>query len=460
MKKESVSVKVKLPQITTERILIMTTLTQKTLDYNKQIKLSDDGGSLSSDSGQLLVREFDEKLGFSKTIDKYLTLNDDRLYYKHSNINILRQKIYQMIAGYDTDSAAKSLVDDPVFTHIIGTESLASQSSLSRFFNRFDARSNASLQAANQALLDKVHRLRKTETIIFDLDSTHAIAYGNQESIAYNAHYGNIGFHPLVAFDGMTGDFLKAKLRPGNVYTSNGVVEFIQPLVEHYNEKFPEMMPYLRGDSGFAVPALYEFCEKESVYYTIRLKSNAVLQRIAEELHSSTSTTDFAQSECYYEEIPYQAKSWSKPRRVIIKSERLANEMFFTHTFIVTNLGDAFTPKDIAHSYQKRGTMENYIKESKHGLFFDQMNSSSFHANEAKMMISLLAYNLINWLRTLCFPKQHKSMQIQTIRTRIIKVASRLVRSARSFYFKLSSSFVYQKFFWEVLRRIQRFRCE
>jgi len=46
----------------------MTTLTQKTLDYNKQIKLSDDGGSLSSDLGQLLVREFDEKLGFSKLL--------------------------------------------------------------------------------------------------------------------------------------------------------------------------------------------------------------------------------------------------------------------------------------------------------------------------------------------------------------------------------------------------------
>src|SRR5699024_7660821 len=198
MKKESVSVKVKLPQINTERIIIMTNLTHKTLDYNKQIKLSDDGGSLSSDSGQLLVREFDEKLGFSKTIDKYLTLNDDRLYYKHSNINILRQKIYQMIAGYDTDSAAKSLVDDPVFTYNIVTESLASQSSLLRFFSQFDDRSKSSLQAAYQALLDIVHRLRKTGTILFDLDSTLAIAYGNQVSISYLAHYGNIGFHPLV----------------------------------------------------------------------------------------------------------------------------------------------------------------------------------------------------------------------------------------------------------------------
>src|SRR5690625_2103339 len=101
--------------------------------------------------------------------------------------------------------------------------------------------------------------------------------------------------------------------------------------------------------------------------------------------------------------------------------------------------------------------MENYIKEAKNGFFFDQMNSSSLHANKAKMMISLLAYNLINWLRTLCFPEQQKSMQVQTIRTRIIKVASRLVRSARSFYFKLSSCFFYQKFFWAVLRRITTF---
>src|SRR5690625_7762632 len=147
------------------------------------------------------------------SIDKYLTLNDDRLYYKHSNIDVLRQKIYQIIAGYNTDSAAQSLVDDPVFTHVIGTDALASQSSLSRFFSRFDAHSNASLSAANQALLDKVHQLRKSETIIFDLDSTHSTAYGDQESIAYNAHYGDIGFHPLVAFDVVSGDCLIAKLR-------------------------------------------------------------------------------------------------------------------------------------------------------------------------------------------------------------------------------------------------------
>jgi len=437
----------------------MATLTQKTLNFNRKIKLSNDGGSLSSDTGELLYREFDEKIGFSKVLEKHLKLNDSRAHYLHSNDNLLRQKIYQMVAGYFEDDAADYLTTDPVFTHVIGTTALASQPSLSRFYTRFDKSSLESLNQANQELLDKVHAFRKAQSLFIDLDSTHSDTYGNQEDSSYNSHYGTMGFHPLVAFDGATGDFLKAKLRPGNVYTSNGVVEFIQPLIEHYNEKFPETTLFLRGDSGFAVPALYELCEKESVFYIIRLKSNAILRNIANEYHPSTTPLDVSKTECYFEETIYQAKSWSKPRKVIIQSVRPAGELFFTHSFFVTNFEIA-SSEAIVRAYQKRGTMENYIKEAKIGFYFDKMNSHSFLVNEVKMMLALLAYNLTNWLRTLCFPDGQKSMQIDTIRTRLIKVASRLVKSGRSFYFKLSSSFVYQKFFWNVLDWIQKLQIE
>lgn len=438
----------------------MATLPQITLDFNRQIKLSNDGGSLSSDTGELIFREFDEKIGFSKTLAKQLHLNDTRAYYLHSNDNLLRQKIYQMIAGYSEDDAADHLASDPVFTQIIGTPALASQPSLSRFYKRFDSTSIEQLERANQELLDKVHEFRDSKALIIDLDSTHSDTYGHQESAAFNAHYGTIGFHPLVAFDGVTGDFLKAKLRSGNVYTSNGVMEFIQPLIEHYNEKFPATSLFLRGDSGFAVPALYELCEKESVYYVIRLKSNAQLQKLAEEYCPSSVPSDVTKTEYYFEETIYQAKSWSKPRKVIIQSVRPAGELFFIHSFFVTNLEVAFSPKDIVRSYQKRGTMENYIKEAKNGFRLDQMNSHSFQVNEVRMMLSLLAYNLTNWLRTLSFPPEQKNMQIETIRTRLIKVASKLVKSGRSLYFKLSSSFVYQEFFWKVLCRIQKLQLE
>jgi len=438
----------------------MATLSQITLDFNRKIKLSNDGGSLSSDTGEFLFREFDDTIGFFKTLMKHLHLKDNRQYYVHSNEQLLRQKIYQILAGYSEDDAADELTNDPVFTQVVETEALASQPSLSRLFPRFDSESLEQLNQANQELLDKIHSYRDAKSIILDLDSTHADTYGNQEDTAFNAHYGTIGFHPLVCFDGMTGDFIKAKLRPGNKYTSNGVIDFIEPVIKHYNKEFPETTPFLRGDSGFAVPALYELCEKESVYYVIRLKSNANLKRLADELHPNTFLNDVTKTECYYEETEYQASSWSAPRKIIIQSVRPAGELLFTHSFYVTNLVNAFSPKSIVQSYQKRGTMENYIKEAKNGFYLDRMSSHSFATNEVRMMLSLLAYNLTNWLRTLCFPEGQKNMQIQTIRTRIIKVASKLVRSGRSLYFKLASSFVYETFFWNVLRRIQRLQLE
>lgn len=438
----------------------MATLPQITLDFNHRIKLSNDGGALSSDTGALIFREFDEKMSFSKTLANHLHLNDERSFYIHSNENLLRQKIYQIIAGYHEDDAADQLTNDPVFTQVLGTDALASQPSLSRFFGRFDHKAIVQIEQANQALLDKMHRVRKSNVLLMDLDSTHADTYGHQEETAFNSHYGTVGYHPLVAFDAATGDFLKAQLRPGNVYTSNGVVEFMKPLIQHYVDHFPEITLFVRGDSGFAVPELYDVCEKESVSYIIRLKSNSILQDLAKELHPSSAIMDTSKTECYFEETIYKAKSWSKSRRIIIQSVRPAGELFFTHSYFVTNLGETFSPQAIVQSYQKRGTMENYIKEAKDGFGLDQMKSHGFQVNEARMMISLLAYNFTNWLRTITFPKEQKGMQISTIRTRIIKVASKIVKSGRSLYFKLSSSFVYQKFFWDVLTRIQKLQIE
>src|SRR5690625_8021605 len=104
----------------------MATLPQITLDFNRKIKLSNDGGSLSSDTGGFLFKEFDDKIGFSKTIAKHLRLKDDRKYFIHSNESILRQKICQIIAGYYEDDAADQLTKDPVFTQVIETDALAS----------------------------------------------------------------------------------------------------------------------------------------------------------------------------------------------------------------------------------------------------------------------------------------------------------------------------------------------
>ena len=132
MKKEPISVKLKVRSNNQQKgVLIMATLPQLTLDFNRKIKLSNDGGDLSSDTGEFLIREFDEKIGFSTTLKEFINVEDERKFCTHTNNNLLRQKIYQIIAGYQEDDAADQLTNDPVFTQIIDTDALASQPSLS-----------------------------------------------------------------------------------------------------------------------------------------------------------------------------------------------------------------------------------------------------------------------------------------------------------------------------------------
>src|SRR5699024_9740594 len=171
---------------------------------------------------------------FTQYSTDIVSFDESRKYWTHTNHKILKQLIFQLIAGYKADTSANILQHDPVLQTLSSDEPLASQSSISRFFNRVGQDTILTLQELNQTLIDKARLVRNDTNMIIDLDSTHSDTFGNQEQTAYNAHYGTNGYHPLVAFDGLTGDFLKAKLRSGNQYTSNGVKAFLKPLLEHY----------------------------------------------------------------------------------------------------------------------------------------------------------------------------------------------------------------------------------
>ena len=307
----------------------------------------------------------------------------------------MKQLILQIIGGYHTDSAANILQHDPVLQTLSTDEPLASQSSISRLYDRVEDETIKTLQVFNQALIDKARLVRNETNMIIDLDSTYSETFGHQEQTAYNAHYGTNGYHPLVAFDGLTGDFLKAKLRSGNQYTSNGVKEFLEPLLEHYNQVIPTTDILVRGDSGFATPNIYDLCDLYENQYVIRLKANRNLYRLAEEFVFYDNDHPWDEKEVYYHSVLYQAASWTKSRRVCIRSTREVGELLFKHSFIVTNFSENISAKRVFETYNKRGTMENYIKEAKNSFFFDKTDSPRFIENEARMMISLLDFKNI-----------------------------------------------------------------
>ena len=259
-----------------------------------------------------------------------------------------------------------------------------------------------------------------------------------------------------MLFDGLTGDLLKVELRKGSVYTSNNVVAFLEPVLQWYRTKFPDIQLILRGDSGFATPELYELLDDFDVYYVIRLKLNAKLSacsRAADDEFYANYGTDYSKSHSLYHDFNYQAGSWDKSRRVVCRIERHADELCPRHTFIVTNL--TAHPQEVIGVYHKRGQMENFIKEAKLDFGMDTLSHSSFLTNAVKLLIRGLAYNLINFMKRLVLPKIYRKCRLLTLRVILIKVAGRLVRSGRSTWLKLSSSFPYLELFHNLLVKLE-----
>ena len=423
---------------------------------NSKIKINFAGGDLSSDSGLLLIKEFAHKLGFPKLIKKLFKTNDTAT-RTHKDDENLCQVIYQILAGYFNDNDADELTNEPVFKSILEKSALASQPTLSRFFNRMDTDTLNRFNEIIKELRKLAYGIKKPEMVLLDIDSTLLNTYGRQEGEGFNFHYSAHGYHPLLCYDGLTGDLLKAQLRDGTVYTSNGVVDFMKPLLDEYQQIYPDIALYLRGDSGFATPDLFKQCETNSVSYTIRLKANQNLYKLAshatdllDEL-TSENKVDYA---VVYDEFFYQAASWDYPRRVIVKVEKPTNQFTYQYVFIVTNMN--LNPNDILMFYCNRGTMENFIKECKNGFDFSSTSSRDKVVNANRLQLHVLAYNLFNLFRRLVLPVSMRKMQIDTIRLKLIKIASKIIRSARYITFKLCSSCPYKEEFYETFENIRR----
>ena len=427
------------------------------LESNKNYRIDFSGGDLSSDGGLLLVKEFYHKLGVDSLVKEMFHTTDPGHFRFHKDHENLLQMLYQITAAYFQDDHADALRRNPVLTAAVGKSALASQPTISRFHNRMDETSLMQLQEIHRILRRRAYSVQRPEHILFDLDTTLFPAYGTQEGEAFNYHYQAHGYHPLLCFDGMTGDLLKLELRPGAMYCSNGAAAFIKPLLEEYQRDYTDVALFLRGDSGFATQELYALCEANSTSYAIRLKENAVLRRLASELDSELydmTSEDAVSYAVVYGEFEYKAGSWDYPRRVVCKIEKPYGQMLHMHTFVVTNMDSS--PEDLIRFYCKRGQMENFIKECKSGFDMEYVSSSTQIVNANRVQIHALAYSLFNWFRRLTLPEDMKMDRIDTVRLNLLKFAVRVVRSARYVFFKLCSHCPFETQYVETLRNIRQ----
>lgn len=434
----------------------MHSLKEIQLKCNKQFIVNFEGGELSSDGGLLLLKEFLCAFGIEKLLKNSFKTNDPASFRIHKDDENLLQMLYQIFGTYYEDNCADELRLDPVLSAVLGKEALASQPTLSRFFNRMDDDTLRQFDDIMHKLRRKIYSVKMPESVLFDIDTTLLATYGKQEGEGFNYHYQAHGYHPLLCYDGLTGDLLRAKLRDGTDYCSKNSAEFMEPLIAEYRENYPDVRLYARGDSGFAAPELYDLFEDNNVKYAIRLKINQTLLKLAqdkeEDLRKVTrfNMVDYAVT---YGEFYYQASSWREPRRVVFKIEKPYNQMTYMYTFIVTSM-EELEHWQVIDYYCNRGRMEKFIGEGKQGFDFASVSSKSRTVNANRLQLHALAYNLFNWFRRLVLPEHMNKSLVDTVRLKLLKIATKVVHTGRYVKFKLCSSCPYKEEVLETFANI------
>lgn len=402
------------------------------------------GGRLTSDGGWSWVAEADQTLGLSTALAASLP-DRRRRRGRHAMWDLLRQRIFQIAAGYADQNDADTLRRDPVLKLVCGRlpesdPDLASQPTFSRWENSFSARDCYRLAEALGALYLREREREGVPThIVLDLDGTDDPTHGEQEGSAYHGYFRQHMYHPLLVFDGETGQLITAILRPGTAHAGHGALAILRRLVAHLRQRWPQVTIEVRADAGFAKPEIYAWCEAEHIVYTIGLGTNARLTALAAPL-AATALAASAQAAGakvrMLGETHYQAGSWDLPRRVIIKAEALARGP--NTRFVVTTRTD--DPDALYAWYTARGETENWIKDLKLACFADRLSCHRFLANQFRLLLHAAAYTLLDTIRRWLVQTGTERMTLETLRLRLLKIGGRVRQSATHLHLRLASS--------------------
>ena len=406
-----------------------------------------DAGQLTSDGGLVWLAQADDRLGLSAAFAAHVR-DWRRGPVRHPLALLLRQRLLQIACGYEDQDDADTLRHDPLLKVVCGrpphepSAALASQPTLSRLENAVDRRACYRLAHALVAIyLQERERVagQAPTHVLLDLDSTDDPTHGEQEGSSYHGYYRQHMYHPLLIFDGHTNQLITAILRQGTVHASRGVVAILKRLVAALRARWPHVAIELRADSGFAIPALYAYCEREHIDYTIGLPPNARLEALAAPLVAQAKQHHQQTGEKVrlLAEGQYAADSWPHERRVVYKAEEL--EKGSNLRFVVTSRTD-LDPLALYNWYVRRGEPELWIKDLKDACFADRLSCHRFWANQFRLLLHAAAYWLLDTLRRPLIQAGVARLQLDTLRLRLIKIGGWVREQAHTLSLHLASS--------------------
>jgi len=366
---------------------------------------------------------------------------------------MVKQRIYGLALGYEDVNDQDKLRKDKAM--IIATDQsheLASSPTICRLENAVNRRAAVLIHKVMIDVFIKAHK-KPPKQITLDADPTDLTIHGEQEGKHYHAYYGSNCFLPLNIFCGE--HLLVNYLRPSNIDGSKHCWVILALLVKYIRKHWPNVNIIFRGDCAFSRDKILTWCEKNNVRYIVGQSSNEVLKRKSKGL-LSRAANDYEKTgvkQKLFDQDFYAAKSWSKQRKVVMKTEYgIKGDNV---RFVVTNLRGL--PEDIYRQcYCPRGDMENRIKELKLDCYANRMSCSDWWPNQLRLLFSSCAYILLDMLRRTALKNTKlKNATCETIRQTLLKVGAIIKSNTKRITFLISQHLVNKKLFYTTAQNLQ-----
>lgn len=399
---------------------------------------------LSSDAGILLARQAEESVQICRTLAGCIKEWRDPNKITHSLEQLVSQRVYQLVGGYEDANDSNQLRHDPIYKIACGRlpltneELLASQPTMSRLENQVSKRDVASMRS--QMVESLINRYRKApKQIVLDIDGWDDPTHGEQQLSFFHGYYGQHMYFPVLINEADTGYPVVLQLRAGNSHPGKGVAGILRWLFWRLKRALPGVEIVLRGDAGFALPEILQVCERAGVKYAIGFTRNAVTERKIADLleRARLQFLQTQQKARLFDDVYYAASTWAYPRRLVMKAEWL--DKGANPRFVLTNL--ELPAQDLYDQFyvQRGADSEHRIKELKLGIAADRLSCHSFIANQFRLLLAQAAYILLLAIRQAAEKTQFATAQVERLRSMLIKGAARVRVSARRVLVELAA---------------------